>query len=87
MNDQPRNEFSNEKFLKWAKSYENEDKINFTEEEHAYRRGYSQGFAAACQRLDVTIQEVNLWADSKDATCPPGTPMEGTYLPGVIKKY
>ena len=57
----------------------------FTEEEEAYRRGYSQGFEAALRRPDVTLNDVYCWRFSCAETAPPGSYFENQYLSGLTK--
>jgi hypothetical protein len=50
---------------------------NHSQEEEAYRRGYSQGFFAARHNPEVEVGEVMAWRGSPERTCPPGSGMAG----------
>ena len=68
-----------EDYLTWfkeiAQNYEPCEE--FSQEEVAYRRGYSQGFFAACKNPDVKHSEVQDWRYNGGHTHPPGSIFEG----------
>lgn len=57
----------------------NDDFVDISLEEEAFRRGYHHGFIAGRSQADVTIDEVRIWRYSmdKENVCPPGSPLEG----------
>ena len=62
-------------FIEVAEKYEPLEE--FSKEEEAYRRGYSQGFFAACCNPDVKHCEVQEWRYHGGLTHPPGSICEG----------
>lgn len=65
---------------------EEEVVVNFSQEELAYRRGYSQGFLAARENPDLTVQQIYDWRHSFDQTAPPGSCFEGKFMQGLTKE-
>ncbi len=57
---------------------------NFTDEEKAYRRGYSHGVTNALMGT-VTQEDVRKWISSGRLTGAPGTIFEDTELHGLVK--
>ncbi len=60
--------------------------IHFTQEEEAYRRGFSQGFYVGSTRPDLKMSEILEWRYGEKETGAPGTPYENDYISGTIKK-
>jgi len=60
-------------------------KVNLTESEESYRRGYAQGFAAARRCSELKQFEVDCWRYSDELTAPPGSGMAGVKLFGLTK--
>ncbi len=53
-------------------------------EELAYRRGFTHGVLAASNR--VTLKQAYEWRNSREATCPPGTPFAGSKVFEDVKE-
>lgn len=66
-----------EDWKNWAKSYEEEDKVQFSDAEESFRRGYSQGFYAARNHPELSVKEIQIWRHSREDTAPPGSGMAG----------
>ena len=77
-----------EKYIEESKFlYPYDNDPPFTHEEEAYRRGYSQGFAAARNKQNQTlsVEEIYAWRNSKAPTCPPGSKWAGKLTHPEIK--
>lgn len=61
------------------------EKPNFTDEEIGFRRGFAHGVAAHA-RGGVTVKQADIWRNSSDLTCPPGTGLAGLRLNGLTRE-
>lgn len=73
------------KYIYWKHCEETMNDVEFTEEEKAFRRGFSHGFYAARKNPNLLEKEVDNWVYGNEPTCPPGTGMAGVILNGLIK--
>jgi hypothetical protein len=65
-----------------------ETQVNLSKCEEAYRRGYSQGFAAAITNecTPSNIYEVYEWRNSVELTAPPYSGLAGLKLHGLTEE-
>ncbi len=55
-------------------------KIELSDAEESFRRGYSQGFYAARNSPSTTINEIKTWRASPEEKAPPGLNMAGMVM-------
>lgn len=63
----------------------NDEFIEFSNSEEAYRRGYCHGFLAALRNPELTVKEVYAWRNGNEETAPPGSALAGMKMQGLRK--